>query len=100
MAERGSVQAQGRTRTWDVARPRGFVWPSGAALGGAREVIQRWLVRDVAAGRLLPWIPVCFGLGVVIYFTVEREPALWAALPLAGACAVAAFFGRARPFAF
>jgi competence protein ComEC len=100
LAERGSVQAQGRTRTWDVARPRGIAWPSGAALGGAGEVIQRWLVRDVAAGRLLPWIPVAFGFGVVVYFTAEREPALWAALPLAGVCAIAAFFARARPFAF
>ena len=35
------------------------------------------------AGRLLPWLPVAFGLGIVIYFTAEREPALWAALALA-----------------
>src|SRR5258706_7418964 len=100
MAERGRVRAQGRTRTWDVARPRGFAWPSGAALGGAGDVLRRWLVRDVAAGRLLPWIPIAFGFGIVVYFTAEHEPLWWATLAAAGACAVAAFCARARPFAF
>ena len=58
-----------------------FAWPSRAgAWPAARETfLERWLVSDVAAGRLLPWIPVAFGFGVVLYFTAEREPALWAA---------------------
>ena len=29
-----------------------------------------------APGRLLPWLPVAFGLGIAIYFAAEREPAL------------------------
>ena len=98
MAEAG--RSRGGTQTWDVARPRGATWPSGVALGGAGEVVRRWFVSDVAAGRLLPWIPIAFGLGIVIYFTAAREPALWAALPLAGALAITAVLARARPVAF
>ncbi|TMJ04443.1 MAG: ComEC family competence protein [Alphaproteobacteria bacterium] len=91
----------GRTRTWDVARPRGVAWPTGAnAFGGAREILSRWLATDTAAGRLLPWLPICFGLGVVLYFTAAREPSLWAALPLVGVLAAATFFARSRPVAF
>ncbi len=91
----------GRTRTWDVARPRGVSWPSGAtALGGAREVLSRWFATDVAAGRLMPWLPICFGLGVVVYFTAHHEPSLWAAFGLAGVLALAAVLSRARPIAF
>src|SRR5947208_16595196 len=94
------AEGRGRVRTWDVARPRGFAWPSGAALGGAREVISRWFATDTAAGRLMPWLPVCFGLGIVLYFTADHEPSLWAALPLAGLVATVAFLARARPVAF
>ena len=63
-----------------------------ATFGDARETLRRWLASDVAAGRLLPWIPIAFGLGVVLYFTADREPALWAAL---GACRRAV--GRRNP---
>ncbi|MCC2096699.1 MAG: ComEC/Rec2 family competence protein [Hyphomicrobiales bacterium] len=30
--------------------------------------------------RLFLWLPVCFGSGVLLYFTAEREPLLWAPL--------------------
>jgi len=89
-----------KARTWDVARPRGAAWPSADALGGARDVISRWFATDVAAGRLMPWLPICFGFGIVLYFTADREPSLWAAWALAATFAVAAFFARKRPIAF
>lgn len=90
-----------KARTWDVARPRGAAWPSGAdTLGGVRDIISRWFATDVAAGRLLPWLPICFGFGVVVYFTADREPALWAALALAAVFATTSFVARARPIAF
>jgi competence protein ComEC len=103
MADWGRAQGPtgSRARTWDV-RPRGVVWPAGAAnaLGSAREVIQRWLASDVAAGRLLPWIPIAFGFGVVIYFTAGTEPSLIAAAALTAVLVLAAFFARERPVAF
>jgi competence protein ComEC len=90
-----------RVRTWDVARPRGVAWPSPAqAFGGAREVVSRWCAADTAAGRLMPWLPVCFGLGIVIYFTADHEPSLLASLTLAAVVAALAFLARARPVAF
>jgi competence protein ComEC len=99
MAEPGRG-AQGRAETFD-ARRRAVAWPVGVALfPGVRDVLWRWLVAEVAPGRLMPWLPIAFGLGVVLYFTAEREPALWAALALAAAFATAAFLARARPIAF
>jgi competence protein ComEC len=91
-----------KARTWDVARPRGAAWPSGITdrLGPAREIISRWLATDVAAGRLMPWLPICFGFGVVAYFTTDREPSIWAASALAAVFAVASSFARNRPVAF
>jgi competence protein ComEC len=86
--------------TWDVPRPRGIAWPSRATLGDARKTLQRWLASDVAAGRLLPWIPIAFGFGIVCYFTADREPSLSAALALVAALSIAAVLARAKPFAF
>jgi hypothetical protein len=48
----------------------------------------------VAAGRLLSWFAVAFGAGIVLYFTAEREPALWAAAALTGVAALAAMLLR------
>ena len=86
-------------RTWDVPR-RGHVWPSGVHLGQARETLRRWSASEVAAGRLLPWIPIAFGFGIVLYFTADREPAVWAAIGLATVLLITAAIVRARPFAF
>src|SRR5438067_5346964 len=95
------AEGRARVRTWDIARPRGVAWPAGSdTFGGARDVISRWFATDTAAGRLLPWLPICFGFGVVLYFTAAREPSLWATLPLAAVFVIAAFFARARPLAF
>jgi competence protein ComEC len=48
----------------------------------------------------MPWLPICFGFGIVLYFTADREPTLWAALALAIGFAVAAVLARKRPIAF
>jgi len=99
-------------RTWDVPRPRGSPWPhpwpypwpfpwlSGLSRDRVRETLQSWFARDVASGRLLPWIPVAFGSGIVVYFSAEHEPALFAGPILAAVLAIAAFIARARPVAF
>ena len=95
------AEGRGRVRTWDVARPRGVPWlPDARFVGGTREALERWFATDTAAGRLLPWLPVCFGVGIVIYFAAQHEPALWAGLTLTGVLAVATYLVRARPLAF
>ena len=59
-------------------------WPAPA------QQLRAWALAETGPGRLVPWLPVAFGFGIVVYFTAEREPALWAALTLlAGAVAAA-----------
>ena len=48
----------------------------------------------------MPWLAVAFGLGIVVYFSVDREPAAWAVALLAGATVLAAILVRHRPIAF
>src|SRR6201999_348169 len=98
---RAMAEGRGRVRTWDVARPRGVAWlPDARLVGGAREAFERSFATDTAAGRLLPWVPVCFGTGIVIYFAAEHEPAAWAGLTLTALLAVITYVARARPVAF
>ncbi|HVZ53629.1 MAG TPA: ComEC/Rec2 family competence protein [Pseudolabrys sp.] len=75
-----------RARAWAAAvaearRRSGFAWPAEASarLARLRGVLSEWALAEVAPGRLLPWLPVAFGFGIVLYFTAEREPAWWAA---------------------
>ena len=62
--------------------------PSPSACGNGRSPTP-------APGRLLPWLPVAFGLGIAIYFTAEREPAWWAAVALTVGLRVPSRFSRA-----
>lgn len=62
-----------------VALPR----PSGLALDTDafdwRGWLERNLAREIEQRRLFPWLAVCFGLGIILFFQAER-PALWAPL--------------------
>ena len=71
--------------------------PAGARLcrAGHRR-IREWAAQETAAGRLLPWFAVAYGAGIVVYFTAEREPSLWAAATLAAVCGLAALLLRKR----
>src|SRR5450830_363250 len=84
MAE--NEQRRTRAKVWaaeiDAARRRaGFMLPAGLADRAAwlDRLLSQWSVAEVAPGRLLPWLPVAFGFGIVAYFTADREPAWWAA---------------------
>lgn len=94
-------RARGRTETWDAPR-RASSWPvrTPRTLRGIFAQITEWAWAELAPGRLMPWLPVAFGSGIVIYFSAEREPLLVAALAAFGALALAAFLARARPIAF
>jgi competence protein ComEC len=48
----------------------------------------------------VPWLAIAFGCGIIVYFAVEREPALWAAAALVTATVTLAILCRRRPFAF
>jgi competence protein ComEC len=62
--------------------------------------LREWAAQEVAAGRLLPWFAVSFGAGIVLYFTAEHEPAIWAASGLAAIGIAAAILLRRRPIGF
>ena len=94
-------KARSRARTWPVTGPRavwGAAWPRAEFAVPAR--LREWAMAEAGAGRLLPWFAVAFGAGIVLYFTAEHEPALWAASAAAGAGIVAAVLLRRRPIAF
>ena len=57
-------------------------------------------IADTGPGRLVPWLPIAFGLGIALYFSAEREPAWWAGLSLTLVACTCAFALRARPVAF
>src|SRR5438552_13724543 len=98
----GGGRAQESARAIGGARPRAMPWPSAPApsFSGVRENVRRWLTSDSTAGRLMPWLPIAFGVGVVFYFTAAGEPNPWIAPSLAAVLALAAILARARPMLF
>ena len=73
-------KARTRAKAWDAdaARRRGgLLLPAGLAERAAwlRRLLSEWALAEVAPGRLVPWMAVAFGFGIVVYFTADREPA-------------------------
>jgi competence protein ComEC len=103
MADRG--KARGRVEVW---RPWGVAGrPSIELPHWLRDFFQRalqrlgaWLETDIGPGRLVPWLAVFYGLGIVLYFTADREPDAWAAAAMAVATIGATVFARNRPLGF
>src|SRR6476620_12475671 len=96
----GKQRVGARAWTPDVGgRPAGLLLPDGIAdaAGWLRGLVAQWAAAEVAPGRLIPWLPVAFGLGIVGYFAADREPAWWAAVGVAITTSVAAFLVRQRP---
>jgi competence protein ComEC len=103
VAADGNAQSRARTRTWTWpvggARPAWDLARPGSEFALATQ-LRRWAAQEIAAGRLLPWLAVAYGFGIVIYFTAEHEPAWWAAAGLAAGCVAAAVALRAHPTGF
>jgi competence protein ComEC len=100
-------QRRTRAKAWaaevDAARRRaGLMLPAGVAVHAAwlRRLLAQWVAAEVAPGRLMPWLPVAFGIGIVIYFSAEREPAAWAAAGAAAVTVVIAVLTRRRALGF
>jgi competence protein ComEC len=99
MAERGRApgRTQGYAGTWP---PRGAVGVSGIAPSGfsawssSIEKLREWIRAEAGAGRLMPWVPVAFGVGIAFYFTADHEPVLPVAAVAATALCAAAFLLR------
>ena len=110
MAQDGSVESRAhagaRAGTWSGPWP----WPVGTRPAwpvirprpnfALATKLRQWAAQEIAADRLLPWLAAAYGLGIVIYFTAEREPAWWAATALAAVCAAVAVSLRRHLVAF
>jgi len=96
-------RAGGRAETFDAARRRReSLWPVRVprSVRDAVARIEEWAKAEVAPGRLMPWLPIAFGAGILVYFSAEREPVLVAALALLAVLILATFLARGRPLAF
>jgi competence protein ComEC len=99
MAERGRApgRTQGYAGTWperEAARAGGFA-PSGLSAGSSFVAkLREWIAAEAGAGRLLPWVPVAFGIGIAVYFTTDHEPVAWVTAAAATALCTAALLLR------
>ncbi|MGP0094583.1 MAG: ComEC/Rec2 family competence protein [Xanthobacteraceae bacterium] len=60
----------------------------------AAQQIRAWVAVEVGPGRLFPWLPIAYGLGIVLYFTADHEPIGWAACGLSAGSIAAVFLAR------
>lgn len=81
-----------------VALPR----PSGLTLDWSGLDWRGWwgrcFAQEIDQRRLFPWLAVCFGLGIVLFFRAD-QPSLWAPLGAVTLCSAAAFRLRHNLFA-
>ncbi|HUI12080.1 MAG TPA: competence protein ComEC, partial [Xanthobacteraceae bacterium] len=85
--------------TWPVGGSRAPWANAWGALGRQSQFViparlRDWAALEAGAGRLLPWLAVAYAAGIVLYFTAEREPAVWASLALAAIAGAIAFAAR------
>ena len=98
----------GRAQTWrprvppsatTAARPS---WPEAIThrADRAAQRLSAWLAVEVGPGRLVPWLAIAFGCGIVGYFSIDQEPALWAAVILFASAIGMSVSLRHRPLGF
>ncbi|GAB1716098.1 MAG: competence protein ComEC [Nitrobacter sp.] len=56
--------------------------------------MRDWVRAEAGPGRLLPWVPVAFGVGIAVYFAADHEPMVWVVVPTAGFLCLAALLLR------
>ena len=91
-----------KARTWPIGATRplwGAVWPRGGEFAFAAQ-LREWAAQELAAGRLLPWLAVAYGFGIVIYFTADHEPVWQVAAITACVCAICTVLLRRHLTAF
>src|SRR3712207_4025339 len=95
---RGGIRRIPRLAARAAAMPRfreaHFVWRTGAG----RDWLAASLAHEVEQRRLFPWIAVCFGFSIVLFFQAD-QPALWAPLGALGLCCGIAVLLRRSLFA-
>lgn len=69
-------------------------------IGALRQRIVLDLRSEADPGRLILWLPVFLGIGILLYFGAAHEPSLVATWLVAGSCMLAAYRGRGKPVVF
>ena len=102
-----SGRGRARAKAWapgiEGARPpAGLLVPDGltGTANWLRGLLSQWILAEVAPGRLLPWLPVAFGVGIAVYFAAAREPAWWASVFVASGTIAVAIKARRHAIAF
>src|SRR5712671_2337202 len=104
MAEQHETQRrhEAQAGTWPgttgVAAP--WLRPLPGLAGPLAARLREWAAAEIAPGRLMPWLPVGFGLGIVVYFAADREPVWWVAAVASALAITAAVRLRASPVGF
>ncbi len=98
-------RANERAWTWPRERVAAFAgisrWPNLEQFAQRlAHAFRAEIAAEAAPGRLLPWAPIAFGFGVVVYFAAEREPSWIAATAVAAGAATAAFLVRRQTTMF
>ncbi|MBF9195201.1 ComEC/Rec2 family competence protein [Microvirga terrestris] len=89
-----------RGRTWPIPRsatrvvalPRSWGTSIEWRLLDGRGWLSNAITQEIEQRRLFPWIPVCFGIGILLFFRADGAPALWApmgAFAVSGAAGIA-----------
>ncbi len=100
---------EGQSRSRAAAAGAALAWPQGARLRGvglslwldqAGRKLLAALEAEAERRRLFLWLPVMMGLGILLYFAADREPALAAPLGGFAASAAGALALRRRRLAF
>lgn len=91
------------SRAAAIGGQRAAAWV-GALTGDFFPAIRREIGNaahaEAEAARLAPWLPVCFGIGILFYFAAPQEPSLWVAAGTFVVLALIAFVSREKPIAF
>jgi competence protein ComEC len=97
-----------RGKTWPIPRSAARVvalprsWSTGIQwrLLDGRGWLSKAITHEIEQRRLFPWIPVCFGVGILLFFQAAGMPALWAPLGAFVICGAAALALRRSMTAF
>jgi competence protein ComEC len=92
------TESTAKARTWPT--PAGArtaaIFPGRLTVSPLAARLREWLRAEAGDGRLLPWVPIAFGIGIALYFSADREPVAWVDAVLAVVLFGVAFLLRHR----
>jgi competence protein ComEC len=88
--KRGKTRRIPRSSARVMALPRSWNAGVGWRLLDGRGWLSKAITHEIEHRRLFPWIPVCFGIGILLFFQADSAPALWAPLGALVGCGAAA----------